>query len=70
MNEIENEIDLQEFLSTFRQAMRPLNMCLALVARRGSSDLMHDVCKVVTGVLVEARQQFMDYQHRGRGGLQ
>jgi hypothetical protein len=56
----------EEFLPLLRESLKPLNMCLGVLIRTGSSDLMVDVCRVVSELMITACKEFQTFnQHEG-----
>lgn len=72
MDNIEHEekINKEDFLPMLRQALMPLNLCLALLIRQGHGALLHDVEVILAGLVSEAKTQYFHYNHKGAGGLQ
>jgi hypothetical protein len=70
MAKTEETIDLSTFLPDLKDSLHDLNRHLAVVARRGSSDLLIDVVRIMGGVAEEMCHQWRDYHGRGTGSLQ
>jgi hypothetical protein len=56
----------ENYMPLLKEALRPLEMCVALLIRAGSSSLMLDTCRIVSDMMFTACEQYRLFND-GRG---